>query len=457
MDTILVVDDEINYLTVMETLLGEEGYEVLTAPGGPEALKIAGGSDLDLVLTDMKMPKMNGIELLAEMKRLYPDLPVIMMTAYGTVEKAVEAMKTGAFDYVLKPFKNEELLMTIAKGLEHYHLILQNRMLLQELDKKYGAPNIVGESMAMREILALVKRVATSRATVLISGESGTGKELVARAIHQQSPRAGKTFVSVNCAALTETLLESELFGHERGAFTHAVVMRKGRFELADGGTLFLDEVAEMSPALQVKLLRVLQEMEFERVGGNKTIKVDVRVVAATNRELKEEVEDGRFREDLYYRLNVVHLHIPSLRERQEDITPLATHFLKKYAQENARGEVHLSPEAMKLLIQYAWPGNVRELENVMERAVILCNQSLITVNDLPGELAGEPRESSRLNIDRFIPVQTPLPEVLEQIEEQMIRRALEQSGQVQVRAAELLGITKSLLQYKLKKYHLTV
>jgi two-component system NtrC family response regulator len=279
----------------------------------------------------------------------------------------------------------------------------------------------------------------------------------VARAIHLQSPRAGKTFVSVNCAALTETLLESELFGHERGAFTHAVATRKGRFELADGGTLFLDEVAEMSPALQVKLLRVLQEMEFERVGGNKTIKVDVRVVAATNRELKEEVEDGRFREDLYYRLNVVHLHIPPLRERQEDIPPLATHFLKKYAQENARGEVHLSPESMKLLLQYSWPGNVRELENVMERAVILCIQNLITASDLPGELAGESRESSRLNIDRFIPLQTPLPEALEQIEEQMIRRALEQSGQVQVRAAEILGITKSLLQYKLKKYHLTV
>jgi len=290
---------------------------------------------------------------------------------------------------------------------------------------------------------------------VLISGESGTGKELVARAIHQQSPRADKPFISVNCAALTETLLESELFGHERGAFTHAVSMRKGRFELADGGTLFLDEVAEMSPALQVKLLRVLQEMEFERVGGTKTIKVDVRVVAATNRELKGEVGEGRFREDLFYRLHVVHLHIPPLSQRQEDTPLLAVHFLKKYAQENARGEVHLSPEALKLLIQYAWPGNVRELENVMERAVILCGQNLITPQDLPGELASELQES-RLDIDRFIPLTTPLPEAMEQIEEKMIRRALEQSNQVQVRAAELLGITKSLLQYKLKKYRLT-
>ncbi len=455
MDTILVVDDEVNYLTVMEALLGEAGYEVLTAPGGNDALKIAGGSDLDLVLTDMKMPRMNGIELLGELRRLYPDLPVIMMTAYGTVEKAVAAMKTGALDYVLKPFKNEELLLTIAKALEHRRLVLQNRLLLQDLDKKYGFPNIVGESKAMREILSLVKRVASSRATVLISGESGTGKELVARAIHQQSPRADKPFISVNCAALTETLLESELFGHERGAFTHAVSMRKGRFELADGGTLFLDEVAEMSPALQVKLLRVLQEMEFERVGGTKTIKVDVRVVAATNRELKGEVGEGRFREDLFYRLHVVHLHIPPLSQRQEDTPLLAVHFLKKYAQENARGEVHLSPEALKLLIQYAWPGNVRELENVMERAVILCGQNLITPQDLPGELASELQES-RLDIDRFIPLTTPLPEAMEQIEEKMIRRALEQSNQVQVRAAELLGITKSLLQYKLKKYRLT-
>jgi two-component system NtrC family response regulator len=455
MDTILVVDDEANYLTVMQALLEEAGYEVLTALSGAEALKAAAQSDLDVVLTDMKMPKMSGIELLDEIKRLYPDIPVIIMTAYGTVEKAVEAMKKGAFDYILKPFKNEEILVTIAKALEHRHLLLKNRLLSQDLERKYGLPNIVGESRAIQEILALVRRVAGSKATVLISGESGTGKELVARAIHQLSPRAGKTFISVNCAALTETLLESELFGHERGAFTHAVAMRKGRFELADGGTLFLDEVAEMSPALQVKLLRVLQEMEFERVGGTRTIKVDVRVVAATNKDLKEEVEAGRFREDLYYRLNVVHLHIPPLRQRPEDIPLLAVHFLKKYASENVRGEVRLSPEAMKLLMQYAWPGNVRELENVMERAVILCGDNVITPNDLPGELAAG-RESKEVDIDLFIPLTKPLPEALEQIEEQMIRRALEASGQVQVRAAEMLGITKSLLQYKLKKYHLT-
>jgi len=455
MDTILVVDDEINYLTVMETLLGEAGYEVLTAPSAIEAVKIAGAADLDLVLTDMKMPKMSGIELLDQLQRLYPDLPVIIMTAFGTVEKAVTAMKKGAFDYILKPFKNDEILVTIAKALEHRHLILTNRLLNQELDKKYGFPNIVGESRVMEEILALVKRVAQSRATVLITGESGTGKELIARAIHQCSTRAAKSFISVNCAALTETLLESELFGHERGAFTHAVAMRKGRFELADTGTLFMDEVAEMSQGLQVKLLRVLQEMEFERVGGARTIKVDVRVVAASNRDLKEEVEAGRFREDLFYRLNVVHLHLPPLRQRQEDIPLLAAHFIKKYVQENLRDKTRITPEALKVLIQYAWPGNVRELENVMERAVILCSNNIISPQDLPAELAPAPAES-RLDIDRFIPLNTPLPEALDGIEEQMIRRALEKSGQVQVRAAELLGITKSLLQYKLKKYHLT-
>ena len=455
MDTILVVDDESNYLTVMEALLGEAGYEVFTAQSGPEALKLSGGVELDLVLTDMKMPKMSGIELLDELHRLYPDLPVIIMTAFGSVEKAVTAMKKGAFDYILKPFKNEEILVTIAKALEFRRLVLQNRLLHQELGEKYGFPNIVGESRVMQEILALVRRVAQSRATVLVTGESGTGKELIARAIHLNSHRAKKTFVSVNCAALTETLLESELFGHERGAFTHAVAMRKGRFELADSGTLFLDEVAEMSQALQVKLLRVLQEMEFERVGGARTIKVDVRMVAASNRELKEEVEAGRFREDLFYRLNVVHVHIPPLRRRQEDIPMLAAHFIRKYAQENVRGQVRITPEAMKLLVAYPWPGNVRELENVIERAVILCANNLITPQDLPGELA--PVETERkLDIDRFIPLHTHLPQALDAIEEQMIRRALEHSGQVQVRAAELLGITKSLLQYKLKKYHLT-
>jgi two-component system, NtrC family, response regulator len=454
MDTILVVDDEKNYLLVMETLLTGAGYEVLTVDSGEEALEQTRRNDLDLMITDMKMPRMSGIELMEQLKQVYPDLPVIMMTAYGTVEKAVEAMKKGAFDYILKPFKNEELLLTIRKALDLRHLLTENRRLKHDLEQRYRFENIVGNSKIMQSIFAMVEKVAQTRATVLISGESGTGKELIARAIHHRSPRNTGPFISVNCGALTETLLESELFGHEKGAFTHALAMRKGRFELSEGGTLFLDEVAEMSPALQVKLLRVLQEMEFERVGGSKTIRVDVRVVAASNRELKTEVEAGNFREDLFYRLNVVHMEMPPLRRRSEDIPLLVTHFMQKYAEANNKAGVRLEPEVMKILLRYPWPGNVRELENVIERAVILCSNNTITAEDLPANVAEAPE--TEFNIDSLVPSHIPLPEALEKIEEMMIRRALNQSGYVQVRAAELLGITKSLLQYKLKKYQIT-
>ncbi|MBM4287062.1 MAG: sigma-54-dependent Fis family transcriptional regulator, partial [Deltaproteobacteria bacterium] len=353
MDAILVVDDEKNYLLVMEALFAGAGYEVFTAYSGEEALEITRRNDLDLVITDMKMPRLSGIELLEQLRQVYPDLPVVMMTAYGTVEKAVEAMKKGAFDYILKPFKNEEILLTVAKALDLRRLLTENRRLRQDLEQRYRFENIVGNSKAMQSIFAMVEKVAQTRATVLLSGESGTGKELIARAIHHRSPRSQGPFISVNCGALTETLLESELFGHEKGAFTHAVAMRKGRFELAEGGTLFLDEVAEMSPSLQVKLLRVLQEMEFERVGGAKTIRVDVRVVAASNRELKTEVEAGNFREDLFYRLNVVHLHMPPLRQHSDDIPLLVTHFIQKYARINNKEEVSIDPEVMKILLRH--------------------------------------------------------------------------------------------------------
>jgi two-component system NtrC family response regulator len=454
MDTILIVDDEKNYLLVMETLLTGAGYEVLTVDSGEEALEQTRRNDLDLIITDMKMPRMSGIELMEQLKQVYADLPVIMMTAYGTVEKAVEAMKKGAFDYILKPFKNEELLLTIRKALELRHLLTENRRLKLDLEQRYRFENIVGNSKVMQSIFAMVEKVAQTRATVLLAGESGTGKELIARAVHHRSPRNNGPFISVNCGALTETLLESELFGHERGAFTHALAMRKGRFELAEAGTLFLDEVAEMSPALQVKLLRVLQEMEFERVGGSKTIRVDVRVVAASNRDLKTEVEAGNFREDLFYRLNVVHMEMPPLRQRTEDIPLLVAHFMQKYADANNKEGVRLEPEVMKILMRYPWPGNVRELENVIERAVILCSNNTITAADLPANVAEAPE--AEFNIDSLVPSHIPLPEALEKIEEMMIRRALNQSGYVQVRAAELLGITKSLLQYKLKKYQIT-
>jgi len=453
MEIILVVDDEKNYLVVLQTLLEGEGYEVLTSDSPIHALELLEACDADLVITDMKMPKMDGIEILERAKKGDPDLPVIMMTAYGTVEKAVEAMKKGAYDYITKPFQNQELMLTIRKALDMRNMLKQNRMLHEELSAKYKFDNIVGKSKPMLKIYELIKKVANSRATVVITGDSGTGKELVARSIHFNSNRQEHPFISVNCTALTETLLESELFGHEKGSFTGAVSMKKGRFELADKGTLFLDEVGEMSMGLQSKVLRVLQEMEFERVGGTVPIKVDVRIVAATNKNLKEEVHKGNFREDLFFRLNVVHINLPPLRERSDDIPLLISHFVKKYALENGKEDIEITANALKTLLNYKWPGNIRELENVVERAVILCNQNQITDSDLPDEI----HESRDLefDIDRFIPLNVKLSEALERIEERMIRRALKQTNNVQAHAADLLGIAKNLFQYKMKKYRI--
>jgi len=387
METILIVDDEKNYLLVLEALLVDAGYEVITCDNAREALEVTTSHDLDLVITDMRMPGVDGMEFLAQLRGLQPEIPVIMMTAYATVEKAVEAMRRGAFDYVTKPFKNEELILTIRKALEMHRLKQENRLLSQELQERFKFGNIVGKSKLMRQVYEIIEKVAQTRASVLITGESGTGKELIARAIHFNSPRSDKPFVSVNCSALPETLLESELFGHERGAFTGAVTRRKGRFELAHSGTLFLDEVGDMSPALQVKLLRVLQEMSFERVGGTATLQVDARLVTASNRDLKREVELGRFREDLYYRLKVVHINVPPLRERRDDIPLLVHHFLRKVAKANGLPVKKVSPEALKYLYQYDWLGNVRELENVIERAVILCDGDEIRPEDLAEEL----------------------------------------------------------------------
>ena len=386
METVLIIDDEKNYLLVLEDLLAEEGYEVLTADSGEKGLEIIRSSDLDVVVTDMKMPGMDGMALLERCHAEKPDLPLIMMTAFGSVEKAVEAMRKGAFDYILKPFKNEELKLTIRKAVEHHHLVNKNRYLSQVVQGRYQFSNIIGKSPQMVRVFELIEKVAPAKATVLVTGESGTGKELIARAIHFNSPRKEMPFISVNCGALPENLLESELFGHERGSFTGAVSQRKGRFELAHGGTLFLDEISEMSTPLQVKLLRVLQEMEFERVGGTHTIKVDVRVVAASNRNLRNEVDQGRFRSDLFYRLNVVHVHVPPLRERVDDIPLLVNHFLAKCAQDRS-GPMGIDPEALRCLIEYTWPGNVRELENVIERAVILCDGEKIALRDLPAEV----------------------------------------------------------------------
>jgi two-component system, NtrC family, response regulator len=451
MDTILIVDDEKNYLVVLEALLSTEGYEIMTSDKAQDALRLIQESDVDLVLTDMKMPGMSGMELLEEAKKTKPEVPVIMMTAYGTIEMAVEAMKKHAYDYITKPFQNEELKLTIRKALENYRLVKENRRLSEALSERYGYRNIVGKSKPMLVVYDMIGKVAQSKASVLITGPSGTGKELIAKAIHYDSVRKDRPFISVNCGALAETLLESELFGHEKGAFTGAIAMKKGRFELADGGTLFLDEIGDMSPPLQVKLLRVLQEMEFERVGGTKTIKVDVRVLSASNRSLKDDVAAGVFREDLFYRLNVIHIEVPPLRERMEDIRLLVSHFIEKYGN---TGKIELTPQAWEVLYTYTWPGNVRELENVIERAVVLNSGGVIDLKDLPAELT---KAKGDLDVDRLVPPDAPLQTTLEEIEEKLIRRALKQSGNVQSHAAEQLGITKSLIQHKMKKYNISV
>jgi two-component system NtrC family response regulator len=458
MQTILIVDDEPNYRIVLSELLRDEEYEVFTADSGHAALKIAREADLDLVITDMKMPGMDGIELLSKLKEFNRRLPVILITAYAEVGKAVEAMHLGAFTYLAKPFSNEELLASAKKAVEHYGLVREIKRLRSEAAPKSGFNGMIGKNPNMHLVYRLIEKVAPTPSSVLITGESGTGKELVARAVHNLSERKDAPFISVNCAALSEHLLESELFGHERGAFTDAIAMRKGRFELADTGTLFLDEIGEMAPALQAKLLRVLQERAFERVGGNTTIAVDVRILTATNKDLKDEVEQGRFRNDLFYRLNVIHIHMPPLRERVDDIPALVHHFLRKNGERLGREKNEISPEAMRLLVTLPWEGNIRELENTIERAAILCNDGRIEAEDVQPDSSQLPalqEWSSGLELGQFIPEGLSLSEVLSGIEEKLVRQALEESGNIQARAAEKLGITKSLLQYKMKKYKL--
>jgi len=450
METILIVDDEKNYLVILEALLAPEGYEIITEDNTVNALRLIREADLDLVITDMRMPGMNGMELLEEAKKIDPELPVIMMTAYGTIEKAVEAMKKRAYDYITKPFRNEELKLTVKKALEFYRLKKENRLLSDALSDRYKYGNIIGKSQPMLKIYEMIGKVAPSKASVMITGPSGTGKELIAKAIHYNSPRKNRPFISINCGALTETLLESELFGHERGAFTGAVAMKKGRFELADGGTLFLDEVGEMSPSLQVKLLRVLQEMEFERVGGTKTIKVDVRILAASNRRLKEDVDKGIFREDLFYRLNVVHIEVPPLKERVEDIPFLVAHFVEKFRSSNKK-KIELAPEVWKALYTYPWPGNIRELENTIERAMVMSSDESITLKDLPDYVISQEEET--IDLDKIVPLNLALAKALDQIEERLISRALKHSNNVQSRAAEMLGITRHAMHYKMKKF----
>ncbi len=450
---VLVLDDEKNYLLILDTLLSEAGYSVTTTHDPELGLAHLEESEVDVVITDMKMPKLTGQDVLEHVRKNFPYIPVLIMTAFGSIESAVEAMRIGAFDYITKPFSNDELMLSLAKAAQLAKIQRQNRILLENLEKSYSLHNIIGRSKGIQQVLTMVEKAAPTKSTVLIEGESGTGKELVAKAIHIASGRREGPFISVNCMALNPSVLESELFGHEKGSFTGAVASRRGRFELASGGTLFLDEIGELSSDLQVKLLRVLQERKFERVGGTKEVEADIRIVAATNANLAKSVKEGTFREDLYYRLNVVQIHVPPLRERREDIPALTMHFMDKYARENNCESIEFSPEAVDYLTSYDWPGNVRQLQNVVERCVVLSAGSTITVEDLPPEVCEE--EAQFKSAVDLLPAELNLADTLEKIEAALIRRALAKNNLIKVKAAESLGISKSLLQYKLKKYNL--
>ncbi len=454
MKNILIVDDEKHYPMIIGEILQEEGYRSFTAASGMEALDILNTRFIDLVLTDVKMPGMTGIDLLEKIKEIKPDMPVIIMTAFGSVEKAVEAMHKGAYTFILKPFENEALIAHIAKALSLYKIVEENTLFKDAMRSRYQFDNIIGKSKLMQELYEIIQKVAPTNASILIEGESGTGKELVAKSIHYNSLRKEKPLVAVNCSAFAESLLESELFGHEKGAFTGAANMRKGRFEMADKGTLFLDEIGELSMPLQVKLLRVLQERTIDRVGGTIAIPVDFRLIAATNKTLEQEVKQGKFREDLYYRLNVVKAIIPPLRDRPEDVILLINHFIGKYTHgtESLSRITGADKQAIQLLCDYEWKGNVRELENVIERAVILSSGHLISPADLPPHIRRQPGNTLDLE---GIPEGVGLSETLAAVEKRMIQRAMKLSGNVQTKAAQILGIGKSGLNQKLKKFNL--
>jgi nitrogen regulation protein NR(I) len=456
---LLVVDDESKMRRVLQLFFEDTGYAVAQAENGEEALREIDSSRPDLVLCDMRMPRMNGMELLRQIKLKTPELPVIIMTAYGEVKTAVEAMKLGAESYLTKPLDMEELRILVNRAIEKSSLIRENLQLRAELDSRFDISNFVGQSENMQQVFRLIDQVAQTNTTVLVTGESGTGKELVARAIHSKSPRRQKAFVVVNCAALSEHLLESELFGHVKGAFTGAHSDRQGRFELADGGTLFLDELALMSIPLQGKLLRVLQEKEFEPVGGARTIKVDVRIIGATNKHLERLLEEKLFREDLYYRLNVVEIHLPPLRDRKEDIPLLMDHCVGNLNRELGKTIKGVSDETLKLLMEYDWPGNVRELENLLERAMVLGKSDMLDVENFPVQIR---RQREQPDPQKNLLNQLKLPEsglslieTVEEMEKRLIQEALERTSGNKTKAAELLGVTRKIMRYKAEKYGL--
>ncbi|MBP7763548.1 MAG: sigma-54 dependent transcriptional regulator [Deltaproteobacteria bacterium] len=446
---ILIVEDGRSQREMLRDFLISEGHRVQEAENGEAAIKTVLDNSFDLILLDYKMPGMDGMDVLKEVKRINHEIDVVIITAYGTIETAVEAIKVGAIDYITKPVELDELLLLVDRVSERRGLIRENELLRQELGKRgVTAEKIIYKSDKMVELINMASRVAASRASVLIQGESGTGKELLARLIHQLSPRADKPIIVVNCGALQENLLESELFGHEKGAYTGAGARRIGRFEEADGGTLFLDEIGELSPAVQVKLLRFLQEREISRLGSNVSIPVDVRIISATNRDLEAEVKAGSFREDLFYRLKVVTMALPPLRERKEDLPALINHFLEQFARENGKPLRGVTAEARDLLLKYDYPGNVRELVNIMERAVVIARDDYITVSDLP--FKGEAVAAT----DARKPAGS-LRESLEELEKRLIGEAMDKAADNQTRAAELLGMSERMLRYKLKKYDL--
>ncbi|MBI5479296.1 MAG: sigma-54-dependent Fis family transcriptional regulator [Deltaproteobacteria bacterium] len=441
---ILVVDDELHMRSALADWLGDEGYDVVTAAGGEEAIRLFGERPADLLLLDLKMPGIDGIETMRRIRTIGSSVPVIIITAYATIETAVAAMKVGAADYLVKPVNPEELSVIVRKLVTHQQVLQENIALRKQLEKSYEFHDLLSKNARMQEIFSLVRSAAQSSATVLIQGESGTGKELVARAIHRASDRAKGPFLAISCGALAESLCESELFGHEKGAFTDAKFLKRGKIELADKGTLFFDEIGDLGPKMQVDLLRFLQTRELQRVGGNEVLRVDVRVVAATNRPLEHMVEEGTFRRDLYYRLNVISVFLPPLRERREDIPLLGDHFLRWFAAHTRKNVERISSAAMGILARYHWPGNVRELENVVERAVVLCGSNLITPEDLPEPL----RQPQAL-------VEAGPDATLEAVERAHIERVLAHNGWNIQRSAEILGIDRMTLYRKIRRFNL--
>jgi len=442
---LLLVDDDKNALDGLVKILTHDGYPVSGVLSGYEALSLLSKKNFDIIVTDMKLPGIGGLSLIHEIRKKEESVSIVVVTAYSSVKTAVEAIKCGADDYLTKPINIEELTLVLEKIWERQQLIAQNRMLKEKLKDKYKSSGLVGSTPQMKQIFHMIADVAPSTASILILGETGTGKELVANALHCQSDRACMPFVALHCAALSEGVLESELFGHEKGAFTGAVQARKGRFEMADGGTLFLDEVGEMSLKVQVKLLRVLEKGEFERVGGEKTLKVDVRLITATNRNLEKEVSEGRFREDLFYRLNVITIHLPSLRERKDDIPILSNFFVIKYTKKYKKEIKGFAPEAMEALCAYHWPGNVRELENVVERAIVLCKKNTISVEHLPRNVVPDKDDMSVIKI--------PVGISLKEAEKEIIQKTLQMTHGSKKEASKILGISNRKIEYKVKEW----